>query len=431
MSILKSVQSQWLGDVERALKFAQDEVGESAASTRNALFALWLVVDKAPSHIRDLYRQFEEDDLANAAAGLTAKDLFKDPPLAVGSSAERKKLLFALAVHIRVLEAMLHEVAGEDPVRHESQCLAKYEDDEAFILLRNPRHRVAVTKQSFRRRGLRHSRIFPRRIKEHRVTLVLYDDPRGRNRAQSQREVNFGTGLFKGLKFDLGHDDGGFFVRGVEVRDQILTIRDHIAAASRSQCHGVIYPELTIASETLQEICRGIGEGDWLCNVSLVVAGSRHEEINSQRFNICSVLSGYGEEVAQHRKLFQFTDGSSEPESIELGDELQVLVLPDAIFAFGICLDFCNTSEDPPYADLDVDYVLVPSCGNERTMLGHIQRSAEYMEKQKTRTLVVQQFYAEAPPPDAPLGYVLARCDGQALLATELERRESWGIYII
>src|SRR5206468_1253175 len=111
----------------------------------------------------------------------------------------------------------------------------------------------------------------------------------------------------------------------------------------------------------------------------------------------------------QHRKLFQYSDGSSEAESIQLGEELQILVLPDAIFAFGICLDFCNTSEDPPYADLDVDYVLVPSCGNESTMVGHIKRSAEYMDRQMTRTLVVQQFYADPPPAGAPLGWVLAR----------------------
>ncbi|MBC9880862.1 hypothetical protein G8O24_26400 [Bradyrhizobium sp. INPA01-394B] len=430
MSNIKLLEAQWLADVKQAIAFAELSFGEDVVSTRNALYALWLTVDQSPGSIRDLFRQFKEEDLAKAGGDITAKELFTNLPLAVGSVAERTKLLYALAVRIRALEAALHEISGDEPVRHENQCLARYGEAEAFILLRNPRHRTAATKQSFRRRGLVSSRVFPREIKGYRVKLLLPDDPRGRKRAAARKELSFGAGLFADMTFDVGHDADGFFIRDVSIPDQIATIRGHIAVASSSDCHGIVYPELTITSSTLLEICNGIGTGEWVCDLSLLVAGSRHAEVGQQRFNICSILNGYGEEIAQHRKLLQYSDGK-EVESIQLGDELQILVLPDAIFAFGICLDFCNTSEDPPYADLDVDYVLVPSCGNERTMSGHVRRSAEYMDKQKTRTLVVQQFYSEGATGDLPLGYVLARCDDVTIQVKDLEKRNPWEIYNI
>lgn len=431
MSDLESKKQGWLAFVERALKHGAAVFGDSVVSTRDALFALWTAADRAPGPIRDLYREFDEDKLVREADQLPTKSLFTGLPLAVGSIPECRGLLFALAVRVRYLEAMLHEIASDIPLRSENDCLAKFGTDEAFILLRKPRHRTAKTKQSFRRRGLKVSRVLPRRIDSYRVKLLLPDDPWGRARAASPGDLGFGTGLFKDLRFLVEHDANGFFIEGVKVPDQIETIRSQVIEASRSGCSGVVYPELTISRDSLLEIQNRLGNGDWICELSLIIAGSRHETIDSKRYNVCSILNAYGAEIGQHRKLYQYSEGSKPAESIELGDELQILVLPDAMFAFGICLDFCNTSEDPPYADLDVDYVLVPSCGNDTTMQGHIQRASEYLQKQKTRTLVVQQFYADEAKTNDPLGYVLARVSGEAPRVSEIKSSEIWAIYNI
>jgi len=252
---------------------------------------------------------------------------------------------------------------------------------------------------------------------------------RARDRAGAQRELSFGAGLFEELEFVLDHDPGGFFVTGIKAKDQLGAIRSDLEMASGSGCDGIVYPELTITGDTLGEIRKKVGAGEWRSDLSFVIAGSRHEMVDKQRFNICSILNGYGGEIGEHRKLFQYTDGTNDAESIELGTELPLLILPDATIAFGICLDYCNISEDPPYADLDVDYVLVPSCGNEKTMEGHVKRSAQYMDVHKTRTLVVQQFFDEKIPKDPPLGYVLCRRDDAALGALDTETRHRWGIY--
>jgi len=422
-------ERKWLQDVERALDFARMHVGTDVVSTRNALFALWQVVDKAPARVRDIFRRFDESALVQDAVALKTKDLFANVPLAIGTVDQRTKLLYALAIHVRNVEDLLHEAAGEQPIRNERQCLATYENEGAYLLLRNPRHRTAKTKQPFRRRGLRRSRIFPRQIGDYRVKPLFFEDPRARDRAGAQRELSFGAGLFEELEFVLDHDPGGFFVTGIKAKDQLGAIRSDLEMASGSGCDGIVYPELTITGDTLGEIRKKVGAGEWRSDLSFVIAGSRHEMVDKQRFNICSILNGYGGEIGEHRKLFQYTDGTNDAESIELGTELPLLILPDATIAFGICLDYCNISEDPPYADLDVDYVLVPSCGNEKTMEGHVKRSAQYMDVHKTRTLVVQQFFDEKIPKDPPLGYVLCRRDDAALGALDTETRHRWGIY--
>ncbi|UGY20960.1 hypothetical protein HAP48_0049300 (plasmid) [Bradyrhizobium septentrionale] len=424
-------QQKWLDEVRRALEFAEENVGADIVATRNALYALWRAMDGAPGTTRDLFRRFDEDTLVADAAGLSTNGLFSGIPLTAANQLQRKELLYALAVRLRCVEDLLHEMMDGVPIRSEAQCLATYEGREGFVLLRQPRHRIAKTRQTFRKRGLRRSSIFPLNIGDYRVKPLFFEDPRARDRMIAQRDLSLGAGLFEGLSFDLGHDAGGFFVKGVTAGNQIDVIRDDLASASNSGCDGVVYPELTVTRETLGEIETRIGGGDWRSDLSFLVPGSLHEEVGGQRFNICSILNGYGGKIGEHRKLFQFTDGANDAESIELGIELPVLILPDATIAFGICLDYCVSGEDPPYEDLDVDYFLVPSCGNGTTMEGHIDRSKKYVDVRKTRTLVVQQFFDERCVGDPPIGYVLCRRDDTRLTVPQTEMRIRWGIYNI
>jgi predicted amidohydrolase len=210
-------------------------------------------------------------------------------------------------------------------------------------------------------------------------------------------------------------------------------IRGQIRDASIAQCTGVIYPELTITANTLTAMCDGLSDGSWSeCNVSMIVAGSRHHtDAEGNRFNVSTVLDGYGNQVGEHKKLFRYSEGVGPHEAIELGSELQVLVMEEGLFAFGICLDFCNMSESPPYLDLDIDYVLVPSCGKESTMKSHVERSTDIMAKLKSRTVVVQQYYREKPEDPGPVGYVLARTGPEVPQLDSLASDTAWNIRVI
>ncbi|MBP0114352.1 hypothetical protein [Bradyrhizobium vignae] len=54
-----------------------------------------------------------------------------------------------------------------------------------------------------------------------------------------------------------------------------------------------------------------------------------------------------------------------------------------------ICLDFCDVCETP-FSELDVDVMLVPSMGNDRTMQGHQTTAAQVEVRFGTRSFVVQ-----------------------------------------
>lgn len=418
----------WIDVVRETLK-GVEQIADGLEGTRNAVFGLWLAIDGAPSNVRDLYRGFGEEKLQSEAAALAPDEIFGNPPGGVRTRTEKEALLFWLAVRLRALEIVLYSIADGSPVKRSSDCEAHFGAESAYILMRDPLNRVAKTGDLFRRRGLRHARVIPTNIGDFSVKLVFADDPRGRKRAERGTPLSSGAGLFEGLELKTENVGDGFIVIDAIVPSQLVIIRDQIATASAADCIGIVYPELTVSKPTALEVSGSLANGSWECELSFLVLGSHHAKIDDGSwFNVAAIFDGYGNPLEPHRKLFRYNEGDGPHEAIELGTSIPVLVLEQAVVTFGICLDFCNLAEDPPYPDLDVDYVIVPSCGGASTMRGHIRRSGELLAKLKSRTVVVQQFYAENPSPDDPLGYVLARIAQPEPTLTDVERTVPWTI---
>lgn len=416
----------WIGLVRSTLRSAET-VCSGLAGTRNAVIGLWLAIDAAPRNVRDLFRGFSEDELQKDADELSTTELFKEPPSPARSTAEKAAVLRWVAVRLRALESLLYSMDDGSPVRNPLDCLATFEGRSAYILLREPLHRHAKTGDSFRRRGLRRARVIPTTIDDFNVKLVFVDDPRGRVRADLGAPVRSGAGLFEGLKLTQKNVPGGFIIADATSPSQLDVIRGQIADASAAGCMSVVYPELTVSKATVSEVSRSIADGSWECALSILVVGTHHEaDLAGRWYNVAAILDGYGNLLEPHRKLFRFNDEDGPHEAIEMGTCIPVLVLGQAVLAFGICLDFCNLAEDPPYLDLDVDYVIVPSCGGASTMLGHIRRSGELLAKLKSRTVVVQQFYSDTPIPKDPLGYVMVRISQPDPQLDEVVRTVPW-----
>ena len=401
--------------------------------TRNAILAVWLTIAKADQNTRDLYRGLIEDELEEATQAKGLEDCFPVVGAAPRTTKDKERLVFELAVCLRVLERHFHHINNGAPQRRVASTIAQFGGISAYVLLRNPRHRSAKTGDNFMRRGLKNARLLPARIKEFDVKLSFIQDFRGRRRAASEAALKIGAGLFPGLEFVMNIDGKGFIVSNILLDGQLDTIHEQIRIASADECLGVVYPELTITSSTLQEICANLSDGRWHeCDLSMIVAGSCHQlDAGGECFNVCTILDGYGNKVGEHKKLFRYSEGDGPHEAIELGSELEVLVTEQGLFAFGICLDFCNRSESPPYIDLDVDYVIVPSCGGESTMRSHVNTSTDVMKKLRTRTVVVQQFYGDKPDAPGPVGYVLARTDTPEPAFSDLERNQPWNVVVI
>lgn len=396
-----------------------------AAGLRNAILGLWSLMSEAPANARDLYRGLDETTLASEARAAARSDTFAALPWPCPTPEARDAFWRVLAVTLRALEVRLAALSDGGTIRRAEQCRANYGAVDAYVVPLRPRHRAPATGHSFRRRGLVGLRILPLTLPDFRVRVRFLEDPV--SRPEPVVELLMGAALFPGLEFDIEDTTGGFRIRGASSLDHLGGIERAIRKADGDGWWSLVLPELTIDSDTLGTIRGRMADGTWeIGQPRILVAGSRHADLGTGPVNVTTVLNRYGAEVAAHAKLFRYNEGGGPHEDIVLGDTVEVLVTPDAILAFGICLDFCNTAEPSPYSWLDVDYVLVPSCGGLSTMRGHVDRSSELLRTMRTRSLVVQQHYGPHPAGVPPLGYVLARAGGEPPPAEDLATSDTW-----
>lgn len=420
----------WFDRVRQNIAEAGD-ICDGEAGTRDALLGLWLTLELVPTQHRDSYAQIVEADLAADALAMDFKAIFEPPKDPKGKAAAIRALVRDLAVRLRALELLLIAINDGSRSRTASGNLATFANFSAYLVLMPPKTRIPKDRQPFRLRGLASSRLIPVSLHGFAVELVIPRDARGRLRRRDEIQLLLGAGLFEGLAFDQINHGDGFIIRDALVADQLSVIEGQLAMANQSKCAGVVYPELTIGNNVLTDIVERLSDGSWdTGGLSMIVAGSRHQEIDGGYYNVATILDGYGETITHHRKLYSYSDHNL-VEAIELGDTLHIVLLEDTLFAFGICLDYCNPRVDPPYLDLDVDFILVPSCGEEKTMEAHIERSSEVMRNLRTHTLVVQQYHTSKPPPNPPLGYILARAARDEPTLKELATMQPWHVKTI
>ena len=163
---------------------------------------------------------------------------------------------------------------------------------------------------------------------------------------------------------------------------------------AQAECAQVIvFPELTIdlAQRTLltQRLRKQV-DG----HLVLLQTGSFHETLategqNGKTFNTAPLLNAQGRPLLTHRKLRAFskahsaiepgTDPSTDPvtEDISLGDSIHVLATPVGLLTVLICKDFLDVhpSVQTLLSDGPVEWVFVPSFGDEKTVRQHKARA--------------------------------------------------------
>lgn len=403
-----------------------EAMADGVPGTRDAILSVWRLMSSAPSNVRDLHRGLDERELraeAEAAAGSAGLPPLPDPE----TGGRRDAFWKVLAVTLRALELRLISLSGGSAPRRGAQCRATSGGLSAYLVPMEPRRKEARSGSSFRNRGLVHFRVLPDRVGDFRLSVTFAEHPMP-GTGDERRAITMAAGLFEGIGFDLESTPGGFRVLDATARDQAETIRSALRRADDEACLAVVFPELTIGSSALRRIKAEMAGGSWeMRRLGVVVAGTRHAEIEGDWYNVATVLDRYGGTVAEHRKLFRFCDWSGSHEDIALGDAVEVVVVDGWVMALGVCLDFCNLTEASPYPELDVDFVLVPSCGGRATMQGHVTMSGDVLMKTKARSLVVQQHLDDRDPsPDPPLGYVLARTGKSPPDPERLMTRDTW-----
>ncbi|MGY4627224.1 hypothetical protein [Bradyrhizobium sp. USDA 4486] len=258
----------------------------------------------------------------------------------------------------------------------------------------------------FDQRGLTKVRLIPSTVDGASVNLIRRDHV---DEPSSVSTKVFGATVFADPKFSCTETETTFVVDAVELSNRDAVIANACAAAHVDGSLACVFPELMIDPTARAMIGDLLAKKPWVkgdvpTSPKFVVAGSWHEMEAGKLFNIATVFNGHGKVLLRHKKRYPYTDPDGRAEKIHFGKEFAILVLDDALVAFGICLDFCNRCFSTVYGELDVDFVIVPSCGNAATMEGHIITAKDLHRARKARSFVVQQAY---PPVENGSGFVL------------------------
>jgi Carbon-nitrogen hydrolase len=170
--------------------------------------------------------------------------------------------------------------------------------------------------------------------------------------------------------------------------------------AEAACAHVVVFPELTIdiAQRALlaQRLRKQAGS-----HLVMLQAGSFHETLaaEAKTFNTAPLVNAQGRTLLTHRKLRPFSKVSPgvDPvtEDISLGDTIHVLATPVGLLTVLICKDFLD---DHPcvltlLSDVPVEWVLVPSFGDEKTIRQHkTHAKAQGQVRTGSHTVLAQIF---------------------------------------
>lgn len=398
---------------------------------REAMLLVWARLAMASTTIKHLYSHHRESEILAFAATLDMQA--SDYGLSFDGTEGYGEIVKRLGGCLRAMEREYTENDLGSRPTDPSQWRVDHGGHSAHLI---PMGRVAwrETKdpsrdmRSFDQRGLLRLRFVPAIVDGATVSIKRAD------RVAKRLPPGFGAVLFPESTFDSCETATKFFIQGVTIPNGDAIITSACKSAHTDACLATVFPELMVDPDARRRIRSHLVSKPWLSDGELpgapgiVVAGSWHEvENDGRRYNIATVYDGHGEEVARHKKRMAYKDQDGRVEDIQHGTELTLLVLEEALFGFGICLDFCNRCYHTPYGWLDVDFVIVPSCGNDTTMDGHIRTAKDLHNERNTRSFVVQQAY---PPLQDVAGYVLNPDGRTAVWAVEgLRVAAAWSLF--
>lgn len=168
-----------------------------------------------------------------------------------------------------------------------------------------------------------------------------------------------------------------------------------LEAAAQAGVQVVVFPEFTLDLQHRVQVAAHLRQQP--TSIQLVIAGAFHAEDAATNppltFNTAPAYTGNGRQLFAHRKLRLFGNNDVGTEFAEVGNQLHVLVTPIGCMTVLICKDFLD--EDPRVdnllAEVPVDWVWVPSYGDQTTLNLHKQRAERLATKTTGTSCAVAQ----------------------------------------
>lgn len=168
-------------------------------------------------------------------------------------------------------------------------------------------------------------------------------------------------------------------VKPAQTRSDSLVAQ--LQKAKQMGANFVVFPEFSLDTTHRSEVLRWLQNND-PGSIVYIVPGSFHEGEQHVCFNTAPLIQRDGKTVFTHQKLRLFgKDGVAE--HVEIGNTLHVLTTPLGCLTVLICKDFMD--EDASVVGLlqsaFVDWALVPSYGDEKTVSAHQERAKKLAYK--------------------------------------------------
>jgi hypothetical protein len=248
--------------------------------------------------------------------------------------------------------------------------------------------------QGYDKRGILLHRILPSQINGYPVDV--FDSRTVHSASMDASKWKMGACLFQDLEaipeFSLVSGEKHFIVTGTKCSSAQQTVSAQVDRCLNENCIGLVWPELTVPTALRDEILKLFANRlltDERETPEVLVPGTWHELENGDVVNRTRIYDGYGVERLVYDKIAPYADDDWGKERIRPGGRICVLATEGALLGLAVCLDFCDVV-GTPFSDLDVDVMLVPSMGNDRTMQGHQATAAGLELRFGARSFVVQ-----------------------------------------
>ncbi len=383
--------TQWRRHTEGFLRKNNLE-GADQTALREFLVQLYESLLAAPHAVRVQYDSIEEGDL-EARTRYWADLLSSGQALpTTDMNLPLKEIMTELGGLLRACDMVIRKEASHFGPE---ASINSWRVGSWYLIPRKriPHWRAPKYAHSLQRRGMLHHRLLPTTVSGLDVVPVAFgtisDNP-GDPRLQAC------AAMLSDFKLDLTEPDGkSFRAIGTNEAEHVTQVIEQLRASAEENCFNIVWPELTVPP-FLRETIRTFADDNIVTEAlplpDIIVTGSWHEDIEGKVYNTCFVFDRFGREVIRHHKIVPYFDRDHGDEDIEPGNKIHVIVTDDFLVSIAICKDFCGYSSPPlPFLDLNTDFIIVPSMGDDTTLASH-QRVAEIVKVQNGgRAFVVQQ----------------------------------------
>ncbi|PZO70980.1 MAG: hypothetical protein DI636_04710 [Pelagerythrobacter marensis] len=422
-------QQKWITEATATWNRQRSLPFETTYDQRDRMAELWSLVHDGGEQVVRTFRELPEPEIQasqqmirNVYSG-SATDLWR-------VNADQRAIVTALAAAILEIDSRLSLqpiFRGRPP---SGEVLLASND--VYVV---PRGRPKTTGRqegpgnTHPRRATPNHCMIPRVLQGMFEVEIIVDDHLS-IAASREAPLKLGAALWPQQKMAWEQDEEkGWTAKSASSSADGATIKAQVKGCADDRPFAAVWPELSMSPPRLAALSAALrAEFEWcdpLESPLIIAAGSWHEQVDGETRNVLKVLDRAGNLRIEIAKISRFFGGGLKEGNVA-DQHIKVLWTPDGLVSFAICSDFCDLAiPPPPFIDLDVDFLLIPSLGNRQAFVGHEANRLRRAIVTAGETFLVQQNEEGG----RPLGWVLPVRNSKRV--RKEEENDSWSTRVV